>query len=175
MRSSQSNKIFNHCPNCGTPDISFDGIKELHCKACSFTYFHNVAAAVGAVLEYGKKIVLIKRNKEPKRGKLDLPGGFIDPGESAEEAVRREVKEELSMDLGTLKYLGSYPNIYEYEGVTYKTCDMFFSSTIDTLPTSFDKREIDGWILLDPSGISDEQIAFESIKMWLRHFLRRQE
>ena len=171
MQSSKGMKLFNHCPNCGIPDISFDGLKELHCQTCSFTYFHNAAAAVAAVLEYGERIVLIKRNKEPKRGKLDLPGGFIDPGESAEEAVRREVKEELNMDLGTLKYLGSYPNTYEYKGVTYTTCDLLFSSKIDTFPTYVDKSEVEELVLKHPSDVPEEQIAFESVKMWLRHFL----
>jgi len=166
-------KLFSRCPHCGAPEIFFDGIKELHCRACSFTYFHNVAAAVAAVLEYGEQIVLIERNKEPGKGKLDLPGGFVDPDESAEDAVRREVKEELSMDLGSLKYLGSYPNTYDYKGVTYKTCDLFFSSRIDALPTVFDTREIKELVLMHPSEISEYQIAFESTKTWLQYFKRK--
>jgi NAD+ diphosphatase len=164
-------KPFNRCPNCGASDISFDGIKKLYCRACSFTFFQNAAAAVAAILEYGEQIVLIKRSKEPGKGKLDLPGGFVDPDESAEEAVRREIKEELDMDLGVLKYLGSHPNTYEYKGVMYKTCDLFFSSRIDTLPAVFDKTEIEELALKHPSEILDDQIAFESTKMWLRHFL----
>jgi len=171
MHSSKRTEIFNHCPNCGSGDISFGGIKKFYCQACSFTFFHNVAAAVAVVLEYGEQIVLIERNKEPGTGKLDLPGGFVDPDESAEEAVRREVKEELSIDLGELKYLGSYPNTYDYKGVTYKTCDLFFSSRINTLPTIFDTREIKELVLIHPSEIIDEQIAFESTKACLHHFL----
>lgn len=168
-------KMFSYCPSCQSKELFYDGIKKLHCRACSFTFFHNVAAAAVAVLEYGEQIVLIKRSKEPGKGKLDLPGGFVDPDESAEEAVRREVKEELSMDLGTLTYLGSHPNTYDYKGVTYKTCDLFFSSRIETIPTAFDKREIKELILIHPSEISEDQIAFESTKMCLHHFLRRQE
>jgi ADP-ribose pyrophosphatase YjhB (NUDIX family) len=164
-------KIFRCCPSCQSKGISFDGIKKFHCRACSFTFFHNVAAAVAAVLEYDDQIVLIERNKEPGKGKLDLPGGFADPDESAEDAVRREVKEELGLDLGELKYLGSYPNTYDYKGVTYKTCDLFFSSKINTLPTVFDTREIKELVLMHPSEMVDEQIAFESTKMCLHHFL----
>lgn len=55
-------KLFNRCPNCGVLDISFDGMKKLYCQECSFTYFHNAAAAVAAVLEYGEQVVFIKRN-----------------------------------------------------------------------------------------------------------------
>ena len=170
MHEPRNMKLFNYCPSCKSEEVSFDAIKKFHCRACSFTFFHNVAAAVAAVLEYGDQIVLIKRNKEPGKGKLDLPGGFVDPDESAEEAVRREVKEELSMNLGEIKYLGSYPNTYDYKGVTYKTCDLFFSTHIHTLPTFFDTREIEELVLIHPSEIIDEQIAFESTKTLLQLF-----
>lgn len=173
MRESQGMKIFNHCPNCGIPDISFDGIKKFCCQSCSFTYFQNTAAAVGVIVEYDEQIVLLKRNREPAKGKLDVPGGFVDPGESAEGAIRREVKEELFMDLGAaMTYLGSYPNTYDYKRVTYKTCDLFFSTRIDALPTKFDTSEIEQLILMKPSDIPKEQIAFESLKMCLDNFKR---
>ena len=80
------------------------------------------------------------------------------------------MREELKIDVGTLKYLGSYPNTYEYEGVLYHTCDFFFYSKIDALPTSFDKTEIEELALIDPSEIPDEKIAFESTRVALRLF-----
>jgi len=170
MREAMNMEKFRYCPSCGSREIAFDGVKEFRCPACSFTYFHNTAAAVGVILAYGEQVVLIKRSREPAKGKLDLPGGFIEPDETAEEALRREIKEELSIDLGALKYLGSYPNTYEYAGVTYKTCDLFFSSSVDTLPAVFDKTEIEELVLMHPSDIPDDQIAFESGRMWLRHY-----
>lgn len=165
--------LFRYCPSCGSKGILFDGVKELRCQTCSFTYFHNSAAAVGIILEYGDQILLIKRNNEPSKGKLDLPGGFVDPNESVEEAAKREVREELNMELGMLKYLGSQPNTYEYKGVTYKTCDLFFSSRIDTIPTDLDKTEIKELILVSRSEIPLEEIAFESTKKMLR-FLKNE-
>ncbi|OHB80286.1 MAG: hypothetical protein A2Z25_07030 [Planctomycetes bacterium RBG_16_55_9] len=172
MYVSRDVGVFNRCPNCGAGGITFDGIKKLYCQECSFTLFHNVAAAVAAVLEYGEQIVLIKRSQEPGKGKLDLPGGFVDPDESAEEAVRREIREELSMELGTLKYLGSSPNTYEYMGVTYKTCDLFFSSRIDALPKVFDKTEIEELVLAKPSEVPAEKIAFESGRVCLSQLVQ---
>ena len=123
--------MFKYCPSCGKADISFAGPKELRCRSCCFTYFHNVAIGVAAILEFDGKIILIKRGREPGKGKLDLPGGFAEPQENAEEAIKREVTEELNLDLKTIKYLGSWPNVYEYEGVVYQTCDLFFYSKID--------------------------------------------
>jgi len=161
-------KIFNYCPSCGSDAAAFDGFKMFCCKDCRFTYFHNVAAAAAAVLEYDESIVLVRRRRDPCSGKLDLPGGFIDPNESGEDAVRREIKEELSIELGTIRYLTSQPNVYEYKGVTYFTCDLFFHSRLEALPACFDKNEIEEWMLLKLSDIRYDQIAFESTKSCLR-------
>ena len=163
-------KIFEYCPSCGSRDIFFDGIKEFRCKACSFTFFQNVATAVAAILGYDGKILLIKRGEEPEKGKLDFPGGFVDPKETAEEGLKREIKEELNINLGELKYLGSYPNLYTYKGVLYHTCDLFFYSNIDVFPTELDRTEITELVLINPTEIPDDKIAFESTKIGLRLF-----
>jgi NAD+ diphosphatase len=118
-------------------------------------------------LEYDGKILAIKRGQEPKKGMLDLPGGFLDPNETAEDGLKREIKEELNIDLGDLKYLGSYPNIYKYKGVLYHTCDLFFHSKINVLPADLDRTEIEELILLDPKEIPLDKFAFESTKIGL--------
>ncbi len=168
-------KIFNYCPSCGGEDILFDGIKRFSCKECSFTFFQNIAASVAVILEYDKKIVLVKRGEEPCKGKLDLPGGFVDPKERAEDAVKREIKEELKIEVGNLEYLGSFPNIYEYKDVIYNVCDLLFYSRINTLPTDFDRNEIEELILVNPSEIPIDEVAFESTRMSLSLFCNIQK
>lgn len=163
-------RIFNYCPSCGSKDIFFDGIKKLNCKECSFTFFNNVAAAVAGILEYDQKILFTIRAKDPGKGKLDLSGGFVDPNESAENALKREIKEELNIDIKNPEYLDSFPNIYEYKNVVYHVCDLFFYSKIDALPTDFDKREIEELVLINRSEVPIDKLAFESSKMCLRSF-----
>ena len=168
-------KTFNYCPSCGVKGILFDGVKKIDCKKCSFTFFQNIATAVAVILEYDHKILLTKRGEEPGKGKLDLPGGFVDPKESAEEAIKREIREELNLDIGTLEYLGSFPNIYEYKDVVYNVCDLFFFSRINTLPANIDRSEIEEFILVNPSEIPIDKFAFESTKMCLGHFCNIQK
>src|ERR1039457_2303418 len=87
------------CPRCGSESIFWPSLKNIECTACGFVLFLNMAAAVAVIMECRGKILFGIRKHEPARGMLDLPGGFVDPGETAEEAVRREVKEELNIDL----------------------------------------------------------------------------
>lgn len=171
MHMSEKVKPFNQCPNCGSSDTVFEDNKKFSCQKCAFTYFHNVAAAVGVILECDKKIVLIKRAKEPSKGKLDLPGGFVDPKESAEEAVIREIKEELKIDLSEPKYLGSYPNVYKYKDVLYHTCDLFFCHKIDAIPTFFNKKEIKELVVINPLEIPYDEVAFESVMVGVGIFI----
>jgi NAD+ diphosphatase len=164
-------KKFNYCPCCGVKDVLvFDGNKKISCKECSFTFFQNVAASAGVILEYDKKILLTKRAEEPGRGKLDLPGGFVDPKESIEDAIQREIKEELKIEIGTLEYFCSFPNTYRYKDVAYDVCDLFFCSSINTLPKDFDRTEIEELILLRASEIPIDEMAFESTRKCLNLF-----
>ena len=163
---------FNFCPSCGSRRIAFDGMKEFTCGQCSFTYYQNVAAAAGAILECNGKIVLIRRKQEPGKGMLDLPGGFMDPGETAEEGARREIREELKIDVGPLEYLGSYPNTYEYRNVTYCSCDLLFYGNIGAFPTEFDETEAEELVFMEPFEIRNDELAFESIRRGLQLFRR---
>ena len=166
-------KLFECCPSCGSKDVLFDGFKEFSCSECSFIYYHNVAVGVAAILELDQEILLIERGKDPGRGKLDLPGGFVDAKESAEEALSREIHEEIGIEINAamLKYFGSYPNAYEYKGVVYQTCDLFFYSRIDAYPTTFNKREVQAVNLVNPAEIRSDRIAFPSVRACLSRFL----
>jgi NAD+ diphosphatase len=117
---------FRFCPSCGARDPSFLEGKRWLCRECGFEYFHNVATAAGLILDRLGEIVLLERAKEPRKGKLGLPGGFVDPGERAEDAALRECREEIGWTPPALTFIGSFPNRYEYGGVTYNTCDLFF-------------------------------------------------
>jgi NAD+ diphosphatase len=165
-------KSFIFCPYCGSKDIHFDGIKQFKCKACSFTYFHNVATAAAAILEYNNKILFVRRVREPGKGKLDLPGGFIDPDESVEAGLNRELEEELGITLSEMKYLGSAPNVYKYENITYNTCDLFFYAKIQKLPTKIDDSEIASLELIDPLKLKKNEFAFNSTKKGIEIFIK---
>ena len=69
---------------------------------------------------------MVRRAKEPAKGTLDLPGGFVDMGETVEEGMRREIREETGLEVADIQYLFSSPNVYMYSGMGVHTLDMDF-------------------------------------------------
>ena len=169
---------FQHCPACGSPGLAGNGVNRFVCGQCGFVFFHNTAAACGAILLYRgeddheDRILLLVRGKEPALGQLDFPGGFIDPGESAEHALAREIQEEIDIHVTSLKYFWSAPNQYEYRGVIYNTCDLIFLGRTSQLPYQLQESEISGYRLIRPADIDLGTIAFPSLREALRKFIQ---
>lgn len=164
-----------YCPKCGAAALRSIGQKLLRCEACGFELYMNPAAAVAGVIvdERGRMVVLV-RGKEPGQGKWDLPGGFVDPGETVEDALRREVREEVGLDVRALRYLGSWPNVYEYMGVRYRTLDMGF--VCETAGASLAKPmedEIAQVLFLTPREIDLKRFAFPSVGTIAGKYLER--
>jgi ADP-ribose pyrophosphatase YjhB (NUDIX family) len=166
--------VFRFCPSCGSRRIGFVAGRKWSCPDCGFLYFHNVAAAAGVVAEREGAILLLRRAKEPRKGFLALPGGFVEPGESAEDCALRECLEETGWKPDRLEFLASFPNLYEYEGVPYATCDSFFSARFDAgavaafAPEPGEVEEI----LAAPLGkLPWNEIAFDSTRRVLEVYL----
>ncbi|MBQ8502370.1 MAG: NUDIX domain-containing protein [Bacteroides sp.] len=119
--------LFTHCPKCGSAHFEVHNEKSKQCTDCGFIYYFNSSAATVALIVNEKNELLVcRRAKDPAKGTLDLPGGFIDMDETAEEGVAREVMEESGLQVTKAEYLFSLPNLYEYSGFTVHTLDLFF-------------------------------------------------
>ena len=159
--------FFTYCPNCQSTHFIFENNFRFHCQDCDFTYYHNVAAAVAIVFTFEDKVLFTVRNVDPDRGKLDLPGGFIDPNETAEEASCREIKEELGLNLlpKDLKYITTSPNNYLYKNVPYRTMDIFYEYNLESDSISVvAKDEIQELVWIKRSEIDLNKIGFVSIR-----------
>jgi len=167
-------KIFRYCPGCGAKGAkAHSKDKHITCGKCGFEYYHNVASAAGAIIEYGSKVLVAIRANEPKAGMFDFPGGFADYGESVEEVLAREVREELGIKIKNPQYLTSAPNIYVYKGVTYATTDLLFTYRIDN-PKKIkpNKKEIAGVKFFEPEKIPLNKMAFSSTKKALKYYIK---
>ena len=118
---------FKYCPSCGSDDFVINDNHSKRCGKCGFTYYHNASAATVAVIVNDKRELLVARRAfEPAKGTLDLPGGFVEPGEAIEVGCIREVKEETGARAEIDRYLFSLPNTYRYSGFDVHTADSFF-------------------------------------------------
>lgn len=123
---------FKYCPRCGSPHFEIEGERSKHCRECGFTYYANASAAVAAIItDSENRVLLTTRAFEPAMGMLDLPGGFVDHDETAEEALHREVHEELGIGIKDVKYMTSRPNIYPFGGVEVHTLDLIYTATME--------------------------------------------
>lgn len=123
---------FKYCPKCGSSNFKEKNDKSKSCTDCGFNYYFNSSAAVVAVIENSNGEILVAlRAKDPAKGTFDLPGGFIDMYETAEEAACREIKEETCLIVKSVEYLFSIPNIYVYSNFEVHTVDMFFKCIVD--------------------------------------------
>jgi ADP-ribose pyrophosphatase YjhB (NUDIX family) len=195
--------MFNFCPSCASKKIAFVKGKSFRCPDCGFVYYHNVAAATGCIIvvpedenstETGRlsnnlpckesdRIIFLVRGKEPGIGKLDLPGGFVDPGEGVLDGVYRELREELSWTphipegarlSDVFKLFASFPNLYLYKGINYNTCDMYFSVRAPGLKSEDlcrEKAEISEIRFLKPAEIDFSQFAFPSTVKAVKTYL----
>ncbi len=162
------------CPKCGEKTLQWDGEKKWNCTNCNYVLFHNVAGAVAVLIKCKDEILFTRRNQEPKKGKLDLAGGFVDPKESAEETCVRELFEEMQIKVNpeNLKYLASLPNTYEYKNILYNTLDLFYGYEVENkFEVELEISEISETVWLKKDAINLDEIAFDSQRLFLEKYL----
>ncbi len=131
----------------------------------------NPSAAVVAFIRNDKGELLVERRKnEPAKGTLDLPGGFCDTGETAEESIAREVMEETGLHITSSKFLFSQPNIYLYSGMNVHTLDLFYECTVEDFSQlkAADDADECMWTALDDLRI--EQFGLRSVRQGLYQY-----
>lgn len=162
-------KVFRFCPRCGSQAFRVTGERSLACSDCSFQYYINSAAAVACLIfNHEGKLLLTRRAVEPDIGKLDLPGGFIDPLESAEEAVKRELREELGAEVTHIRYLGSAANEYRFSDITVFTTDLAFRVKVKSVENLTAMDDISGFEWVYPSEVDPQEIPARSIRYFVK-------
>ena len=205
--------MFNYCPSCASKKIIFENDRVFRCPDCGYIYYHNTAAATGCLISVpdggaaaasgaavasgakagGERFVFLVRGKEPGKGKLDIPGGYVDPGEGALEGLYRELREEIGWTppvphgetglqsggfqsnlAGVFKFFASFSNVYPYKGVNYNTCDLYFYVSAPGLTPQdlrLEEAEIAGVRFLKAEEIDFNEFAFESTKRAVKAYL----
>jgi len=164
-------QVLKHCPKCGSAHFVFDGSKSFKCQECQFHFFINSACAVAAVIvNKAGEILLTRRAFEPCAGMLDLPGGFVDPLETAEQAVVREIKEELNLEVVATHYMQSFPNEYVFSGYSVFTTDLGFICEVNDFSAMQVNDDVSAYEFKAEGEIDFEAVSSESIRQVIKAF-----
>ena len=161
---------YEFCPRCGNR-LSVRLLKRgdperLVCESCGFVFYLGPKLVAGAIVELDGGIVLIQRDIDPGYGKWTFPGGFVERGERAEEAARREVLEESGLEIE----VGGIIGLYTYDG-QIPAIAVFAAEVTGGEPTPLDET-------MDVRSFPREalpwtEMAFPSTEHALKDYLRK--
>lgn len=156
---------FCFCPSCASDNFI---LKERYAKACGdcgYTYHAPAVSAVAGFIRNKKGQLLFGvRGRNPGKGKLGFIGGFVDPGESLEDAVKREAKEEAGANVTDAKLFCECVNDYTYKGYKIFINDTYFICTIDNENSLKANDDVAAFKWLYPHEIKLHEFAFSSAR-----------
>lgn len=165
---SYQRQLIKHCRACGSavlyrlPDDG-DTKQRAVCTACNLVHYENPLNVVGTVPHFGERVLLCKRNIEPRKGKWTLPAGFMELGESTSEGAARETIEEAGalFNIGELLTVMSVPRVGQVH--LYYLAEL----TSDQFNPGFETQEAR---LFLESEIPWEELAFRTVQETLKHY-----
>ncbi len=164
---------FAYCPKCGSSAFHENNEKSKACGNCGFVYYFNPSAAtVALIFNPAGELLVCRRAKDPAKGTLDLPGGFIDSNETAEEGVMREVLEETGLVVEHADYQFSLPNIYTYSGFDVHTLDLFFKCHVADTSQLLANDDAQETFFTPTDKIVLADFGLHSIRVGLAKFLK---
>lgn len=154
------------CPSCASLSFTSNDDHRFFCSKCDYVFYKNVAATASVVLVHGDDVLFSVRKNDPSEGLLDFPGGFVDPGETFEEALHREMREELDWDAAghDFRYIFSAPNSYPYAGTIYNTADAFFLCDVNEKPLLRPMDDVAALRWSSLHAIDASELAFPSMR-----------
>lgn len=161
----QWKRTHRHCGRCGGPTELMVGERAMRCPACQLLAFPRLAPAVITLVVRDDGAALLARNAAWPMPMFSCLAGFVEPGETLEQAVAREVHEEVGIEVGRVRYEGSQPWPFphslmigfraEYgsgdiavDGTEIAEADWFTTDELPPIPPrlSIARRLIDDWI-----------------------------
>ncbi len=163
-----------HCRDCGAPVVyrlpdDGDTKQRAICTACQTIHYENPLNVVGTVPHLDDRVLLCKRNIEPRRGKWTLPAGFMELGETTQQGAARETDEEAGaeFEMQALFSVLSVPRVGQVH--------LFYRARLlsDRFNPGHETQEAR---LFTEAEIPWEEIAFRTVRETLRHYFedRRQ-
>jgi len=160
---------YSFCPRCGggleRRVLKANEPKRLVCQACSFIFYQDPKVVAGTVFTLNGGIVLLKRGVEPSIGKWVFPSGYVDRGESVQDAAIRETKEESQLDVK----LGALLNVYSYPRSPNVIVVYTANIVGGELTAADESTEAEAFV---PANIPWDELAFDSTRDALQDYIK---
>ncbi|MCC7548642.1 MAG: NAD(+) diphosphatase [Burkholderiales bacterium] len=143
-----------YCGRCGTPTRVKQGERARQCPACAQTHYPRLAPAVMALVRREDELLLARSPHFPP-GMHSALAGFVEPGESLEQCMQREVKEEVGVDVANLRYFSSQPWPFPHSLMIAFNCD-YAGGELTPQPGEI---EAAGWFRLDALPVLPNPIS----------------
>jgi 8-oxo-dGTP diphosphatase len=165
------------CARCGRPvrRTAGESPRKIGCAHCGYLIYDYPRSCAGVVVLQGDAVLLLRRAHLPRRGFLDVPGGFMEANESIERAARRELREETGLTLGRVELLGIYWDRYFLRGFGwFPTMNHYFLGRWRAgVPRAADDAASAEWIPLARLGGRDARYAWKHMSALFRDVRRR--
>jgi ADP-ribose pyrophosphatase YjhB (NUDIX family) len=163
------------CARCGRPLRRVGKHPpEIRCPRCRFLIYDYPRSCAGTLVLKDDAVLLLRRGQMPRKGYVDVPGGFMDEGETMEQAARRELREETSLRIGRLTYLGLYFDRYHLRGFGwFPTLNFYFVGRWRTgTPVAGDDAAAAEWVPLARLGTHAARYAWPHMRSVFRDLKR---
>ena len=163
---------YRFCPWCGHAlQMPPNHKKEkARCRNCSFVHYNNPRACVSAIIHRRNEILFVQRAHEPFKHYWDLPGGFLEAGELPEAGLRREIREELQIEIDILKLWNAYPDSYGPENTPIAVFYYLCARTKGAIHLQEDEISDAQWFTLEKPP---DKLAFNHIPAVLADLRKR--
>lgn len=153
---------YKFCPRCG--NLGSKQQDRLHCTNCGHDYYYNPKPVTSVILKNeDDEYLFVRRAVEPKKGYLDFPGGFTEIGENFEQSARREVREELGVEVGELRYLSTHTDTYLYQGVLHYVTGVTYVGTIPKNTNFAPADDVESFEFISLTSLDKDRLAFPSM------------
>lgn len=157
----------NFCSHCGAKIVvrvpDGDTLPRFVCESCGAVHYRNPLMVIGAIPEWGDRVLLCKRAIEPRLGKWTLPAGFMELGETTSQAAIRETLEEANarIEIGELFTVLSVPHVNQVH-IFYRArlLDLDFAPGTESLEVALFREDRIPWT----------ELAFRTISATLKHY-----
>ena len=99
-------RTHRYCGRCGTPTRDKPGERAKECPACGYVAYPRVTPAMMVLVTRGRELLLARAPRFPP-GMFSALAGFVEPGETIEDCIRREVREEVGIEISNIEYFAS--------------------------------------------------------------------